>query len=117
MKIQTKEDALLTCFDLWIDLAASGSKDKSSWVGWKRNGGDIDDCVDYCPCCEYSIIIVKVKGLIDSCKKHCPIKWSDGHCEDSEFGDWLHAETPEESSKCALKIATLALEALTDNKQ
>lgn len=110
MKIETREDALLHCFDLWLWLAETGSRDKEDWPGWERNFGYLEGCSYDCPCCGYT------EG---DCLK-CPIVWSgvDGGyggypcCQEgAEFDKWANANE-EESKKWALEIAILALEAL-----
>ena len=105
MKVKTREDALLHCFDLWLWLAVTGSANKSEWPGWEFNGGYLDKCGFNCPACHYA----------EDCNL-CPIKWADSVCYyyGSEYSGWAEAETYRIRSKWALRIATLALEALFD---
>ena len=109
MKIKTKEDALLHCFDLWLWLAVTGNDRKFNWPGWEENGGYLEPCVSYCPVCEFSNI-----DSIDSCKD-CAVNWPGGHCNVtfSPFYQWCGSEMEEKRSKWALEIAILALKALT----
>ncbi len=104
MKVETREDALLHCFDLWIWLAVTGKRDKKEWPGWKIKGGYLESCTDECPACEVST----------TCE-YCIIRWRViGDCTDSEFDDWCYAPDTKNRSEVALKIASLALEALTE---
>ena len=103
MEIETKRDALLHCFDLWLWLAVTGAAHKMEWPGWKFNGGYLGNCENNCPCCGYA-----------SCSQ-CPIDiWANGYCEseDSPFTNWFKSQTKTERSKWALEIAILALDAL-----
>ncbi len=103
MKVETREDALLHCFDLWLWAAVTGSKHKEDWPGLKKNGGYLEYCLHDCPACEYS----------ESCE-HCIIKWKEECCvhAGSEFSKWDNARTKQERTKWALRIAALALDAL-----
>jgi hypothetical protein len=109
MKVKTREDALLHCFDLWLWLALNPEKRKENWPGWKFNGGYLEECSGDCPCCDYKVSIKN-----SSCTTHCPIKWTDGHClsSGSEYIEYIYAKTFKERTKWALKIAELALDAL-----
>ncbi len=115
MKIKTKRDALLTCFDLWIWIAATGSTMKSDWPEWAFNGGEIETCLHSCPCCEFARKVQK-RECDHNDPPVCPVTWANIYCEfgGSEFGSWYRARSEEEREKCALAIAVLALEALTE---
>lgn len=110
MKIKSREDALLHCFDLWLWLALNPDKvcgSKQLWPGWEERGGYLDYCYRNCPCCEFAPT---------DCNR-CPIKWSytgskDYMCEYSEYRKWRNSKTLEDRTKWALEIAILALEAL-----
>ncbi len=101
MKIETRTDALIQCFNLWLWAGVTGIERKCDWPGWKSNGGYLEYCSAWCPICEYS-----------NCCAVCIIKWSNGSCDNSEFYEWAYAETKQERIKWALKIAALALDAL-----
>jgi len=104
MKIITREDALLHCFDLWLWLAVTGKKHKENWPGWEFNGGYLEKCFADCPVCKYS----------EDCET-CIISWTGEDCSEShkgEFYKWRKATTKQEHTKWALKIAGLALDAL-----
>lgn len=109
MKVETKEDACLCGFDLWLELAVTGSNNKSTFTGWRFNSGVVEECVHDCPCCEFVKVI---KGMC--CV--CPIRWASTYCESfgSEFDNWCKAKSTQEYSKWALEIAILHLEALTE---
>ena len=106
MKVKTREDALLWCFSLWIDIAVNRwhTKDQSSIWAW--NDGGVEECYADCPCCEYTN---------NNCSK-CPISWPNKseRCacegEGSPYLKWIDTR----SLESALQIATLALEALTE---
>ncbi len=104
MKIETREDALLHCFDLWLWLAVTGSPGKDRWPGWEKNGGHLESCLHDCPVCGHSRQICS----------HCIIKWKKAWCDDeeAEYGKWTNAESKQERTKYALEIAALALDAL-----
>jgi len=119
MKVKTKQDALLHCFDLWMWCAVTGKTDKNNWPGWKRKGGYLEACVNVCPLCEFCFgndLNDDPDTVVDDpvCQ-NCPIKWSGGDCQsiDSEFFKWANATLPKARSKWALEIAILALKALT----
>lgn len=110
MKVETKEDALLHCFALWLWLAMNPGDKKSEWPGWVFNGGDVEKCLFNCPCCEV---------YWQNCS-NCPIAWNDDandsfrcRCEntDSPFFKWLDTGR---RSKYAMQIAVKAMEALYD---
>jgi len=113
MKVETREDALLHCFDLWLWLAGNPNLSKWGWPGWTKNGGYLKHCYMDCPCCE---LFYTEK----SCHE-CPLKWSNGGrkymCERSEYGHWRRAVMRvggvEGRKKWALEIAILALEGLS----
>ena len=110
MKVKTKEDALLHCFDLWLWLAVTGSPYKEKWSGWKENSGYLEKCDSDCPCCEYH----KIKR--GRCNENCILNWCGGYgCKEfgDEFSTWTDATSSKNRSKWALEIAILALEALT----
>jgi len=112
MKVETREDALLHCFDLWLWLACNPArKFKEDWPGWEENGGYLEHCNCYCPCCHYVYNYV-YKRDFEQCQDLCPIKWSDIWCMTGEFGSYCTATTNKERTKWALKIAELALDAL-----
>ncbi len=50
MRVKTKEDALLHCFDLWLWLALNPGMAKGHWPGWDY----LEPCQSNCPCCEYA---------------------------------------------------------------
>ena len=111
MKVKTKEDALLHCFDLWLWLACNPDGDKLGWPGWELNDGYLEECDNQCPCCEFTD---EDKGCDD-----CPIdKWatdSTTRCyryHKGEFRLWEDAINSEEKTRYALDIATLALDSL-----
>ena len=114
MKIKTREDALLHCFDLWLWLAVTGGRSKSKWPGWKSNGGYLDMCELGCPVCEYSHLYPR------SCcgNRECIIAWNsvDGSCcnddRATEYQKWGNALNSQTRTKWALKIAALTLDAL-----
>ena len=103
MKVETREDALLHCFDLWLWLAVTGGKLKYLWPGWKAQGGYLEHCFAHCPTCEYTNVCAT-----------CIINWNGIDCntDDGEFKKWGNAKTKQERTKWALKIAALALDAL-----
>jgi len=107
MKIETKEDALLHCFDLWLWLALNPASYKDDWPGWELNGGYLKSCRSLCPVCEYGL-----SGVRQYCNEKCLIKWTGERCVEGEFSEWSVAETPKARTKWALKIATLALNEL-----
>ena len=113
MKIETREDALLVCFDFWLNNAVTGTSCKWKWRGWTAMGGDVEYCDHHCPCCEF----IGSDGRACGCRD-CPIKWGHGkvtrsyRCVRSECGKWANAKNHKERSKWALAIAVLALEAL-----
>lgn len=113
MKIETRKDALLHCFDLWLWLAVTGSRDKCGWPGWKSRGGYLDVCEMGCPVCEYSTL----RPELDCNRRGCIIAWNsvDGCCNDNgttEYQQWNSARNRQTRTKWALKIAALALDAL-----
>lgn len=113
MKIKTREDALLHCFDLWLWLAITGSDKKSEWPGWNFNGGYLERCIFWnCPTCEYT----HNTHFVGGCNNACLLNWSSGNrkCnyKGGEFWEWRHAVTIEDRKKWALEIAILALEAM-----
>ena len=110
MKVETKEDALIHCFDLWLWCAVTG-KNKYDWPGWGFNGGYLNPCQFDCPCCEYVGYdgYEQNKVLCDE----CPISWGVARCfYGSVFLEWECARTVANRKTAALKIATLAMEAL-----
>jgi len=109
MKIKTREDALLHCFDLWLWLAVTGTLVKADWPGWMENGGHLEPCQAHCPACDYT-----KRGDWEDCTSSCPLKWTNGWCNDSdgEFCKWNHAQSKKDRKKWALEIAILALKAL-----
>jgi len=116
MKIETREDALLWCFTLWMDMARTGNSRKSeSWV-WKTKGGGLFKCEYDCPACQYVHINLGEPNYRE-CAAVCPIKWSsiNNHCcsVNSEFMKWKYSTTKTDNKKWALEIAILALEALS----
>jgi hypothetical protein len=110
MKVKTREDALLHCFDLWLWLALNPDKIKVDCPIWKSNGGYLETLTGaHCPCCDYKCLIKN-----SWCSTHCPIKWKGGHCLEnaSEFMKYNDSTTFKARTKWALKIAELALDAL-----
>ena len=109
MKIKTKNDSLLHCFDLWLWLAVTGDTRKYEWPGWKENGGYLEKCSQHCPACAFS----SPEDLMDC--SDCVVKWPDGHCnvKESPFYQWYGSQTKRTRSKYALEIVILVLEALT----
>ncbi|KKM94057.1 hypothetical protein LCGC14_1202170 [marine sediment metagenome] len=107
MKVETKTDALLHCFDLWLWMAVTGEKDKDEWPGWKRNGWYLENCFADCPACEY------MENKKIDCNK-CIISWPKTECDGAGglFRRWRWSETKKEKKQLALEIAILALEAL-----
>jgi len=113
MRIKTKEDALLHCFDLWLWLALNPEKGKRDWPGFELNGGYLETPEEFCPCCEYM-----AEANLDC--KDCIIKWSTDHTDKSkwccnpkfEFRNWRNSMLLPESTLWALEIAILALTAL-----
>lgn len=116
MKIETKEDALLHCFDLWLWLALNPDKEKWDWPGWKNKGGHLEDCENDCPCCEYREYVEHKICYANSCHNTCSVKWKGGNCLNfkSEYKEWgrLFPNETEDRKKWALEIAILALEAM-----
>ncbi|MBU1621761.1 MAG: hypothetical protein KKF27_20390 [Gammaproteobacteria bacterium] len=100
-------EALEACFDLWLSLAVSSSKDKEESLIWEENGGWLAYCTAECPCCEYT------KSKNYNCNK-CPIKWQGNYCENdnSPYRKWWLSETNLERTKYALEICILSLEAI-----
>ncbi len=112
MKIKTREDALLHCFDLWLWLAVTGN-DKGDWPGWKFRGGHLERCECLCPVCGYTKRDWS-KPKVYSCENSCLIKWNGRWCESitAEYSRWSRSKTKKDRKKWALEIAILALEAL-----
>ncbi len=111
MKVKTKTDALLHCFDLWLWLAVTGADHKSFWPGWEFNGGYLEECCHDCPVCDYGLVV----SINDLCNEKCIIKWKNNHCNEkrgAQFYNWDNAKTERARKKWALEIAILALEAL-----
>ncbi len=109
MKIETREDALLHCFDLWLWLTVNPFSRKDRWVGWEDNGGYLEAIINDCPVCEYMEAIKE-----DPLCENCTIKWGARHCtvRGSAYRAWRDSKTEEDRKKWALEIAILALEAL-----
>ena len=108
MIAQTREEALLDCFDLWLWIAVTNGH-KFEWPGWKTNGGYLELCTSFCPACEFST------------ECDCIIKWGScgGHCNSSgsPFYYWHNGRpSKKDRKKYALQIATLALKALFGEK-
>jgi len=117
MEIETKEDALVACFGLWIDMSITGGSHKRSSSVWEENGGWIERCLNNCPCCEFAKSQKKPEEL-HRCH-YCPIKWGGNRkrymCEGvgAAFNKWYAYDgTKKDRTKWALKIATLSMEAL-----
>lgn len=113
MKVKTREDALLHCFDWWLWLACNPTRKKYEWPGLKSNGGYLEKCDHNCPCCEYASHIT-----CTTCE-NCILKWSGENAgcigtkiNPGEFRIWKNAETPKEKTKWALKICELCIDAL-----
>jgi len=116
MRIKTKEDALLHCFDMWLWLALNPTKDKSQWPGFATNGGYLKlyNTTTNCPICE-----LNVKGeascISDDTENNCIIKWKTGHCnrKGSEFYSWNNKKiSKRRRTELALRICALSIEAL-----
>ena len=114
MKKYTKEEALQDCFDLWLDMAVTGANKKLSSKLWKENGGWIEECVNDCPCCEFT----KDIWGDENCDK-CPInKWDDDNTcyynkdYNREFRAWGNSNSKKERTKYALEIGILALDSM-----
>ncbi|KKM66285.1 hypothetical protein LCGC14_1482680 [marine sediment metagenome] len=105
MKIETRLDGALWCFDLWIWMAITGSSNKYEFPHWDINGGELESTIVFCPVCD-------IPGKCED----CVIKW-DGdkyiHCTNSNspYLKWSRAISDKEHSRLALKIAELALDA------
>ena len=83
---KTEEDALLSCFDLWIWLSAFPEEEKEDWPGWEDNGGTLQACEHNCPVCEYTNVeyrstpnhIRRESNQMHRCQygRKCPINWT-----------------------------------------
>jgi hypothetical protein len=92
---------------LWQWLADNPSKSKEDWVGWKSNGGNIEEVRLLCFACEYSL---KAKELLRTRQSGCicPLVWIDGYCFGyGLFALWRHSTGPTERTELALEIKDL----------
>ena len=109
MKVETKEDALIHCFDLWLWLSLHPNEQKSDWPGWYWNGGYLSECNHNCPVCEYDLVVNN-----NGCEPDCLISWTSGGggcCSDgSPYKEWSPGRS--NAKDLALDICTLALDAL-----
>jgi len=113
MIVETKEDAVLHCFDLWLWMACNPEEPKHMWPGWLSNGGYLGCCMLECPCCEY-------QGNNDDedfpCNVICPLTWTVGGewCgdADSPYKKWINSKTSSEKTEYALEICALAIDAM-----
>lgn len=116
-----KEECLLDCFDLWMDIAVNDHILKRQSAIWSWNGGDIkcEDGNNYCSCCKYVKVQKRAAGT--ACNDVCPILWNDSeeNCivDGSPYRKWLITEPDMPDPKAALEIARRALAALTGEDQ
>jgi len=108
----SEKKALYLTWQLWEWLAKTDDQEKSSWSHWKANNGQVDHCLNHCPCCEFA---AERKGpyIHIDCQK-CPLfkLWNKGGgnvklfpCEDapnSPYIKWAKLHSPFYSSKSAI---------------
>jgi len=113
MKVKTEEDAVLHCFDLWLWIACNPEKSKRRWPGWMSNGGYLEECMSYCPCCQYE----EDNNEEDMpCENVCPLTWTvNGYwcgADNSPYKKWHDSRTPLGKTMYALEICALAIDAM-----
>jgi len=83
-----KREAILVSTRIWSWLADNPEPHKSDWPGWKHNGGDVVECINLCPLCQY--VCDKYETDLEyamACVFHCPVKWIEftDHTDPHEF--------------------------------
>lgn len=129
----TKQRALEITRDLWWWLAAHPVEHKSEWPSWRQNGGDVEDMVWDCPCCQtvknsFPLEIAnRVRPLMPCARDMgdedefrlligaCPLQsvWPEGCChKESPFQKWSDDKQPALNATRIAEAAEAELEKL-----